>query len=92
MTGDAGFRRAAIAGWGMAVPEGKLTNADLESRDIGTTNQWILERTGITERRMCAPEETTAQLAIAAGNAAIKSAGITPGDLGMVIVATCTPE
>jgi 3-oxoacyl-[acyl-carrier-protein] synthase-3 len=41
---------------------------------------------------MCAPEETTAGLAIAAGNAAIKSAGITPGDLGMVIVATCTPE
>ncbi len=73
-------------------PEGKLTNADLEARDIGTTNQWILERTGISERRMCAPDETTAGLAIAAGNAAIKSAGITPGDLGMVIVATCTPE
>jgi 3-oxoacyl-[acyl-carrier-protein] synthase-3 len=76
----------------MAVPEGKLTNADLEARDIGTSNQWILERTGISERRMCAPDETTAGLAIAAGNAAIKSAGVTPGDLGMVIVATCTPE
>jgi 3-oxoacyl-[acyl-carrier-protein] synthase III len=87
-----GPRRAAIAGWGMAVPEGKLTNADLEARDIGTSNQWILERTGISERRMCAPDETTAGLAIAAGNAAIKSAGITPGDLGMLIVATCTPE
>ena len=88
----AGPRRAAIAGWGMAVPEGKLTNSDLEARDIGTTNQWILERTGISERRRCAPDETTAGLAIAAGNAAIKSAGITPGDLSMVIVATCTPE
>ncbi len=76
----------------MAVPEGRLTNADLEARGIGTSNQWILERTGISERRMCAPDETTAGLAIAAGNAAIKSAGITPGDLGMVIVATCTPE
>jgi len=84
--------RAAIAGWGLAVPEGKLTNADLEARGIGTSDQWIMDRTGIRERRMCAPEETTAGLAIAAGNAAIKSAGITPGDLSMVIVATCTPE
>jgi 3-oxoacyl-[acyl-carrier-protein] synthase-3 len=76
----------------MALPEGKLTNADLEARDIGTSDQWILERTGISERRMCAPDETTAQLAIAAGTAAIKSADIDASDLGMVIVATCTPE
>jgi 3-oxoacyl-[acyl-carrier-protein] synthase-3 len=86
------IRRAAIAGWGLAVPDGRLTNDELEARDIGTSNQWILDRTGISERRRCAPDETTAGLAIAAGNAAIKSAGITPGDLGMVIVATCTPE
>ncbi|MGH9041542.1 MAG: 3-oxoacyl-ACP synthase III family protein [Acidimicrobiia bacterium] len=84
--------RAAIAGWGMSVPEGRLTNADFESRGIGTTDEWIFERTGIRERRMCGPGETTATLAIAAGNAAIKSAGITPGDLSMVIVATCTPD
>ncbi len=92
MTAGNGPLRAAIAGWGMAVPEGRVTNADLEARDIGTSDQWIMERTGIRERRMCAPDETTAGLAIAAGNAAIKSAGITPGDLSMVIVATCTPE
>jgi len=92
VTADHGPLRAAIAGWGIAVPEGRLTNADLEARDIGTSDQWIMERTGIRERRMCAPDETTAGLAIAAGNAAIKSAGITPGDLSMVIVATCTPE
>jgi 3-oxoacyl-[acyl-carrier-protein] synthase-3 len=84
--------RAAIAGWGLAVPEGRLTNADLEARGIGTTDDWIFERTGIRERRMCGPGETTSTLAIAAGNAAIKSAGITPGDLAMVIVATCTPD
>jgi 3-oxoacyl-[acyl-carrier-protein] synthase III len=84
--------RAAIAGWGMAVPEGRLTNADLEARGIGTTDEWIFERTGIRERRMCGPDETTSTLAISAGNAAIKSAGITPGDLSMVIVATCTPD
>lgn len=84
--------RAAVAGWGMAIPEGRLTNADLEARGIGTTNEWILERTGVRERRMLAPHETTSALAIAAGNAAIKSAGITPSDLSMVIVATCTPD
>jgi 3-oxoacyl-[acyl-carrier-protein] synthase-3 len=76
----------------MAVPEGRLTNADFEARGIGTTDDWIFERTGIRERRMCGPDETTSTLAIAAGNAAIKSAGITPGDLAMVIVATCTPD
>jgi len=84
--------RAAIAGWGMALPEGRLTNEELEGRGIGTSDQWIFERTGIRERRVCSPTETTATLAVAAGNAAIKSAGITPGDLAMVIVATCTPE
>jgi 3-oxoacyl-[acyl-carrier-protein] synthase-3 len=84
--------RAAIAGWGIGVPEGRLTNADLEARGIGTSDEWIFERTGIRERRMCGPDETTSTLAIAAGNAAIKSAGITPGDLAMVIVATCTPD
>jgi len=76
----------------MAVPDGRITNADLEARDIGTSDEWIMERTGIRERRVCAPDETTASLAVAASNAAIKSAGITPGDLSMVIVATCTPE
>lgn len=84
--------RAAVAGWGMAVPEGRLTNADFEARGIGTTDDWILERTGIRERRILPPDETTSTLAIAAGNAAIKSAGITPGDLAMVVVATCTPD
>jgi 3-oxoacyl-[acyl-carrier-protein] synthase III len=90
--GPAGPLRAAFAGWGIALPEGRLTNAELEARGIGTTNEWIVERTGIEERRVMAPDETTASLAVAAGNAAIKSAGITPGDLAVVIVATCTPE
>jgi 3-oxoacyl-[acyl-carrier-protein] synthase-3 len=83
--------RAAIAGWGMAVPEGRLTNADLEAR-VDTTDAWIFERTGIRERRILGPGETTATLATEAGAAAIKSAGLTPSDLSMVIVATCTPE
>lgn len=84
--------RAAVAGLGYAVPEGRLTNFDLEARGLDTTDEWIVERTGIRERRMLAAGETTAGLAIAAGNAAIKSAGITPAELSIVIVATCTPE
>ena len=83
--------RACIAGWGTAVPEGRLTNADLERR-VDTSDQWIVERTGIRERRVAGPDETTATLAVAAGAAAIKSAGITPLDVELLIVATATPE
>lgn len=83
--------RACIAGWGTAVPDQRLTNADLE-RLVDTTDEWIVERTGIRERRIAAPGETTASLAIEAGTAALKQAGITPGDIDLLIVATATPE
>jgi 3-oxoacyl-[acyl-carrier-protein] synthase III len=83
--------RASIAGWGTAVPEQRLTNADLEQL-VDTTDEWIVERTGIRERRIAAPTETTASLAVEAGTAAIKQAGITPADVGLLIVATATPE
>jgi len=83
--------RACIAGWGAAVPEGRLTNADLEAR-VETSDAWIVERTGIRERRIAAEGETTASLAIAAGAAAIKSAGVTPDAIDLLVVATATPE
>ena len=83
--------RACIAGWGTAVPESRLTNHDLEQR-VDTSDAWIVERTGIRERRIAAPDETTASLAIEAGTAAIKQAGITPDDVELLIVATATPE
>ena len=83
--------RACIAGWGAAVPAGRLTNADLEAR-VDTSDQWIVERTGIRERRYAAEGETTATLAIEAGANAIKSAGITPDAIDLLIVATTTPE
>jgi 3-oxoacyl-[acyl-carrier-protein] synthase III len=83
--------RASIAGWGTAVPEQRLTNADLEQR-VDTSDEWIVERTGIRERRVAADHETTASLAVEAGTAAIKVAGITPGDIDLLIVATATPE
>jgi 3-oxoacyl-[acyl-carrier-protein] synthase-3 len=83
--------RAAIVGWGTAVPEQRLTNAQLEQR-VDTTDAWILERTGIHERRVADEGETTASLAIEAGAAAIKQAGLTPEDIDLLIVATATPE
>jgi 3-oxoacyl-[acyl-carrier-protein] synthase III len=83
--------RAAVAGWGVGLPEARLTNADLEAR-LDTTDAWIVERTGIRERRVAGPGESTATLAVGAGAAAIKHAGMVPGDVDMLIVATATPE
>ena len=83
--------RAAIAGWGVAVPEHRLTNAELEQR-VDTNDQWIVERTGIRERRVVGEGETTASLAIEAGANAIKHAGLTPDAIDLLIVATATTE
>jgi 3-oxoacyl-[acyl-carrier-protein] synthase-3 len=83
--------RACITGWGTAVPEQRLTNAELEQR-VDTTDAWIVERTGIRERRIVAPGDTTASLAIEAGTAAIKHAGIPPDAVDLLIVATAMPE
>ena len=83
--------RAAISGWGTALPEYRLTNAELEQL-VDTNDEWIVERTGIRERRIAGSEETTASLAIEAGAAAIKHAGLTPDAIDLMIVATASPE
>jgi 3-oxoacyl-[acyl-carrier-protein] synthase-3 len=75
----------------MAAPEGRLTNQDWVKL-VDTSDEWITERTGIKERRVAGPEESTATLAIDAGLAAIKSANLTPADIGACMVATVTPE
>jgi 3-oxoacyl-[acyl-carrier-protein] synthase-3 len=80
-----------IVGWGTAVPDGRVTNADLEAR-VETSDAWIVERTGIRERRVAADGETTATLGTAAAAQAIKRAGLTPADIDLMIVATATPE
>jgi len=82
---------AAVAGWGIALPERRVTNHELSQR-VDTSDAWIVDRTGIRERRVAGPGETTASLAIEAGAAAIKSADLSPADVGCCIVATCTPE
>jgi 3-oxoacyl-[acyl-carrier-protein] synthase-3 len=83
--------RAAISGWGTALPDQRLTNADLE-RQVDTSDQWIVERTGIRERRVAGIGESTATLAIEAGAAAIKHAGLTPDAIDLLVVATATTE
>src|ERR671922_442396 len=81
----------AIAGFGSYAPERALTNADFE-RMVETSDEWIVERTGIRERRIVADDEATSTLAIQAATAAIKDAGITPDDVDLLVVATATPD
>ena len=83
--------RAAITGLGAYLPEKVLTNADIE-KIVETTDEWIRTRTGILERRIAAKEQTTSDLALPAAQEALKDAGLTPQDLDLIIVATCSPD
>ncbi len=80
-----------IIGTGTYLPKKILTNFDLE-KIVDTTNEWIVERTGIRQRHIAAEDETSASMAEQAARQAISTAGITPADIGMIIVATTTPE
>jgi 3-oxoacyl-[acyl-carrier-protein] synthase-3 len=80
-----------ISGWGTAVPDGVLTNADLEAR-LDTSDAWIVERTGIRERRIAAPHETSASLGIIAARRALDRSGTAAADIDLLIVATTTPD
>jgi len=82
---------AHITGWGMAVPERVLTNRDLEKM-VDTSDEWIISRTGIKERRIASDNETTASLAIQAALNALKVSNITPAEVELIIVATSSPE
>jgi 3-oxoacyl-[acyl-carrier-protein] synthase-3 len=83
--------RSRIAGLGHFLPERTLTNADLEKL-VETSDQWILDRTGIRERHVAAPDETSSTLAIQAARMALDDAGIAASDLDLIIVATTTPD
>ena len=80
-----------ILGLGAYLPGKILTNADLE-KIVDTTDEWIIKRTGISERRIIAEGETTTSIAIAAAKAALEDAGIDGSQIGLVIVATATPD
>ncbi|MDH3325943.1 MAG: ketoacyl-ACP synthase III [Gammaproteobacteria bacterium] len=80
-----------IVGTGGYLPEKILTNADLEKM-VETNDQWIVERTGIHQRRVAAANQATSDLAFEASKDAIQSAGISPQDIDLIIVATTTPD
>jgi 3-oxoacyl-[acyl-carrier-protein] synthase-3 len=82
---------AILAGFGSQLPEKRLTNEQL-SRMVDTSDEWIVQRTGIRERRIAAEGETTASLATAAARKAIDGAGIETAQIGLIVCATVTPE
>jgi 3-oxoacyl-[acyl-carrier-protein] synthase-3 len=82
---------AQILGTGGYLPEKILTNADLE-KIVETTSEWIVERTGIHQRHIAAEHETALTMAEKAARVAMETAGILPSDIGMIIIATTTPE
>jgi len=82
---------AHITGWGMAVPELILSNTELE-RMVETSDEWIVERTGIRERRIARDGETPSTLAITAAWKALGVANLKPPELDLIICATSTPE
>jgi 3-oxoacyl-[acyl-carrier-protein] synthase-3 len=84
-------KHAHITGWGRYVPTQVLTNADLEKM-VETNDEWIVTRTGIRERRVAAANETTASMAAVAGLRAIRTAGIEPDEIDLILVATLTPD
>jgi 3-oxoacyl-[acyl-carrier-protein] synthase-3 len=82
---------ARIVGTGSYLPEKILTNADFEKL-IETSDQWIVERTGIRERHVAAEGELTSDLAAIAARRALEMAGVTPSSVDLLIVATTTPD
>lgn len=82
---------AGILGTGTALPEKVITNADLEKL-VDTSDQWIIERTGIKERRQAGPHETTSSLSVEASRKALEMAGISPSELDLIICSTISPD
>jgi 3-oxoacyl-[acyl-carrier-protein] synthase-3 len=83
--------KARITGVGAYLPSRIMTNRDLEKM-VDTTDSWIVERTGIRERRIAADNESTADLAAQAGRRAVAAAGIGEKDVDLILVATTTPD
>lgn len=91
MSETTSFSDVCIAGTGSYVPERILTNQDLATM-VDTSDEWILTRTGISERRIAADDEFTSHLATKAAERALEQSGIAAEDLELIIVATITPD
>lgn len=89
--GGAACRTVSIVATGSYAPERVLTNAELEQM-VDTTDEWIVTRTGIRERRIARDDQATSDLAAAAARRALESAGVRPEQVDMIVVATITPD
>jgi 3-oxoacyl-[acyl-carrier-protein] synthase-3 len=85
------MRRSIVAGMGHYLPERVVTNAELAER-VDTSDEWIRERSGITQRHIAAEGEFTSDLATHAARKALESAGLAPDDIDLIVVATSTPD
>jgi 3-oxoacyl-[acyl-carrier-protein] synthase III len=83
--------RSVVRGVGAALPRRVMKNADFEGV-VETSDEWIVQRTGISERRIASDDETTVSLGEAAARAALDNAGMTPDDIDLIILATSTPN
>jgi len=83
--------RSVLKGTGSALPAKVVSNAELAER-VDTSDEWIRERTGITQRYIAGEGETTSTLATAAARAALEDAGLTIGDIDLIVLATATPD
>ena len=91
MIGTANGYRVSITGIGANVPERVMTNEEL-SKLVDTTDEWIVVRTGIHERRIAREDEALSDMALPAARAALAHAGVDPADIDLLIVATVTPD
>ena len=83
--------RSVVVGTGSALPARRVSNAEL-AEQVDTSDEWIVERTGIRFRHLAAPEETTATLGADAARAAIAAAGLDATDIDLIVLATATPD
>lgn len=83
--------RSVVRGLGAALPKRVMTNEDIE-KVVDTTDEWIVQRTGIRQRYIAGDDETSASLGADAARAALADAGLTPADIDLIIVATSTPD
>ena len=83
--------RSVITGTGSALPANRVTNADLAGK-VDTSDEWIVERTGIRQRYIADDSETTSSLATVAARNALDAAGIDAGEIGLIVLATATPD
>jgi 3-oxoacyl-[acyl-carrier-protein] synthase III len=91
MIGRSNGAPVSITGLGTYAPERVLTNAELGEL-VDTSDEWIIERTGIRERRIAAPEQAMTDLALPAARTALERAGVEPAEIDLIIVATVTPD